>query len=195
VNDTQADSAGAGAPQANLETATLAGGCFWCLEAVFESIRGVSSVKSGYAGGDKPDPTYEEVCTGTTGHAEVVQVTFDPTVVSYAQLLEIFFAIHDPTTLNRQGGDVGTQYRSAIFTHSPAQAEAAKQTIEKLDGDGPWDDPIVTEVEALGAFYPAEAYHDTYFRRNPAQPYCRVVIDPKVQKFRQRFEHLIVSTP
>lgn len=176
------------------ELATLAGGCFWCLEAVFESVRGVDSVKSGYAGGTVPDPTYEQVCTGTTGHAEVVQMSFDPSVVSYGQLLEIFFAIHDPTTLNRQGGDVGTQYRSAIFAHSQEQLEAAKKKIEELDDDGPWDDPIVTEVELLEAFYPAEAYHDTYFRSNPAQPYCRVVIDPKVQKFRQRFEHLIVPT-
>ncbi len=177
------------------ETATLAGGCFWCLEAVFESVRGVDSVKSGYAGGHDPSPTYEQVCTGSTGHAEVVQVVFDPEVVSYSQLLEIFFAIHDPTTLNRQGGDVGTQYRSAVFTHSDAQREAARGIIEELDEEGPWDDPIVTEVVPLETFFPAEAYHDTYFRNNPAQPYCRVVIDPKVQKFRQRFEHLIVSTP
>ncbi|MGD2046104.1 MAG: peptide-methionine (S)-S-oxide reductase MsrA [Gemmatimonadota bacterium] len=176
------------------ELATLAGGCFWCLEAVFESVRGVESVKSGYAGGTVPDPTYEQVCTGTTGHAEVVQITFDPSAVSYEQLLEIFFTIHDPTTPNRQGGDVGTQYRSAIFAHSREQLETAEKKIRELDRDGPWDDPIVTEVELLEAFYPAEAYHDTYFRRNPAQPYCRVVIDPKVQKFRQRFEHLIVRT-
>lgn len=175
-----------------LEVATLAGGCFWCLEAVFESVRGVDSVKSGYAGGHVPDPTYEQVCTGTTGHAEVVQIAFDPGAVSYAQLLDIFFAIHDPTTLNRQGGDVGTQYRSAIFTHSDEQRAAAERKIEELGRDGPWDDPIVTEIEALEAFYPAEVYHDTYFRRNPSQPYCRVVIDPKVQAFRRRFEHLIV---
>jgi peptide-methionine (S)-S-oxide reductase len=174
--------------------ATLGGGCFWCLEAVFESVRGVESVKSGYAGGHTADPTYEQVCTGTTGHAEVVQVAFEPDAVSYRQLLEIFFAIHDPTTPNRQGGDVGTQYRSAIFTHSEAQAEAARAVIEELGRDGPWDDPIVTEVEPLERFYPAEAYHDTYFRRNPAQPYCRIVIDPKVRKFRKRFEQLIVST-
>ena len=135
------------------ETATLAGGCFWCLEAVFESVRGVESVKSGYAGGHKPDPTYEEVCTGTTGHAEVVQVVFDPTVVSYAELLEIFFAIHDPTILNRQGGDVGTQYRSAVFAHSPEQLEVAKRTIGELERDGPWADPIVTDTELLERFY------------------------------------------
>jgi peptide-methionine (S)-S-oxide reductase len=178
-----------------IEQATLGGGCFWCLEAVFESVRGVGAVKSGYAGGDKVDPTYEEVCTGTTGHAEVVQISFDPTVVSYRQLLEIFFAIHDPTTLNRQGADVGTQYRSVIFAHSPEQLAAARATIDELDRDGPWEDPIVTEVDTLSRFYPAEDYHDTYFRRNPSQPYCRIVIDPKVQKFRQRFEDLIVSTP
>ena len=177
------------------ELATLGGGCFWCLEAVFESVRGVESVKSGYAGGHKPDPTYDEVCTGSTGHAEVVQVAFDPSVVSYEQLLEIFFAIHDPTTLNRQGEDVGTQYRSAIFAHSHEQLEAARATIVALDRDGPWDRPIVTEVGLLEAFYPAEAYHDTYFRRNSAQPYCRIVIDPKVQKFRKRFEHLIIPIP
>ena len=182
-------------PEGTRETATLAGGCFWCLEAVFESVRGVEAVKSGYAGGDKPDPTYEEVCTGSTGHAEVVQVTFDPSVVSYEQLLEIFFTIHDPTTLNRQGADVGTQYRSAVFTHSDEQRQAAERTIEALDRDGPWEDAIVTKVSPIGVFYPAEAYHDTYFRRNPSQPYCRIVIDPKVQKFRRRFDHLIVRAP
>jgi len=177
------------------EMATLAGGCFWCLEAVFDSLEGVASVRSGYAGGHVPDPTYEQVCTGTTGHAEVVQIDFDPAVISYAQLLEVFFAIHDPTTLDRQGGDVGTQYRSAIFTHSPEQMEVATETIERLGQEGPWDDPIVTQVEPLRSFYPAEAYHDDYFRRNPSQPYCRVVVDPKVRKFRKRFEHLIVPTP
>ena len=176
------------------ELATLAGGCFWCLEAVFESLKGVQGVKSGYAGGHVPNPTYEQVCTGRTGHAEVVQVTFDPSVISYKQLVEVFFAIHDPTTLNRQGDDVGEQYRSAIFTHSPEQAATAKATIQELSADGPWDDPIVTRVEPLESFYPAETYHDTYFRRNPSQPYCRLVIDPKVRKFRQRFDHLIVST-
>jgi len=176
------------------ELATLAGGCFWCLEAVFESLKGVQSVKSGYAGGHVPNPTYERVCTGTTGHAEVVQVAFDPAVISYKQLLEVFFAIHDPTTLNRQGEDVGEQYRSAIFTHSAEQAATAKETIQELNRDGPWDNPIVTQIAPLDVFYPAEAYHDTYFRRNPSQPYCRLVVDPKVRKFRQRFEHLIVST-
>jgi peptide-methionine (S)-S-oxide reductase len=172
--------------------ATFGGGCFWCLEAVFASVKGVESVKSGYAGGYVPNPTYEQVCDGSTGHAEVVQVAFDPAVISYRQLLEIFFAIHDPTTLNRQGGDVGTQYRSAIYAHSPEQLAEATSTLEELDRDGPWDAPIVTEIEPLGAFYPAEKYHDDYFKLNPSQPYCRIVIDPKVKKFRQRFEHLIV---
>ncbi len=149
------------------EVATLAGGCFWCLEAVFELIEGVSGVKSGYTGGTAPAPTYEQVCSGSTGHAEAVEVTFDPAVISYRELLEIFFAIHDPTTLNRQGADVGTQYRSAIFTHSDVQAETARAVIAELDEQGPWDDAIVTEVAPAGAFYPAEAYHDEYFRRNP----------------------------
>ena len=175
------------------ETATLAGGCFWCLEAVFEMVAGVESVKSGYAGGTTPSPTYEQVCTGTTGHAEVVQVTFDADVIAYREILEIFFAIHDPTTLNRQGGDIGTQYRSAIFTHGEEQREQAHALIEELGESGPWDDAIVTEVEPLEAFHPAEAYHDTYFRRNPMQPYCNVVIGPKVAKFRKRFAHRLSS--
>lgn len=174
------------------ELATFGGGCFWCLEAVFESVKGVDSVKSGYAGGHLPDPTYEQVCGGSTGHTEVVQVTFDPAVVSYTQLLEIFFAIHDPTTPNRQGADVGTQYRSAIYGHTAEQVAVAAETIAKLDRDGPWDAPIVTEVEPLKVFYPAEDSHDSYFKLNPAQPYCRIVIDPKVKKFHQRFEHLIL---
>jgi peptide-methionine (S)-S-oxide reductase len=174
------------------ELATFGGGCFWCLEAVFVSVKGVASVKSGYAGGYTDNPTYEKVCSGSTGHAEVVQVSFDPSVISYRQLLEIFFAIHDPTTPNRQGGDVGTQYRSAIYAHTPEQLASATQTIEELNRDGPWDASIVTEVEPLEVFYPAEQYHDDYFKLNPAQPYCRIVIDPKVKKFRQRFEHLIV---
>lgn len=175
------------------EVATLAGGCFWCLEAVFELVEGVSGVKSGYAGGTTPEPTYEQVCSGSTGHAEAVEVTFDPSVISYRELLEIFFGIHDPTTLNRQGADVGTQYRSAIFTHSDEQTETARGVIAELDEDGPWDDPIVTEVSPAGAFYAAEAYHDEYFRRNPGQPYCRLVVGPKVAKFRQRFAHRLVT--
>lgn len=169
------------------ELATLGGGCFWCLEAVFEQVEGVHSVKSGYAGGHVESPTYEHVCTGETGHAEVVQVDFDPAVTSYAELLEIFFGIHDPTTLNRQGNDVGTQYRSAIFTHSDEQARVAHEVRAAVDADGPWDDPIVTEVEALETFWPAGDYHDAYFRRNGNQPYCAVVIAPKIAKFRERF--------
>jgi peptide-methionine (S)-S-oxide reductase len=172
-----------------IETATLAGGCFWCLEAVFEMVDGVKAVKSGYAGGHVSSPTYEQVCTGDTGHAEVVQIDFDPAVVSYPALLEIFFGIHDPTTLNRQGGDVGTQYRSAIFTHSDEQAVQAEAALATVDTDGPWDDPIVTRVQPLDAFYPAENYHDAYFRRNGSLPYCQVVVAPKVAAFRQRFAH------
>jgi len=176
------------------ETATLGGGCFWCLEAVYEMVEGVSRVKSGYAGGHVENPTYKQVCTGKTGHAEVVQVDFDPDVVSYADILEIFFGIHDPTTLNRQGGDVGPQYRSAIFTHSDAQEATARQVLAEVDRDGPWDDPIVTEIEPLGRFYPAEDYHDEYFRRNTTQPYCQAVIAPKVAKFRKRFSHRLTTS-
>ncbi len=171
------------------ETATLAGGCFWCLEAVFEQIEGVRSVKSGYAGGHKAEPTYEEVCTGATGHAEVVQVTFDSSVVTFRELLEVFFGIHDPTTLNRQGPDVGAQYRSAIFAHSDEQAREARAVIAELQEEGVWEDPIVTAVEPLDAFWPAERYHDEYFRGHREQPYCRLVVEPKVAKFRKRFAH------
>jgi peptide-methionine (S)-S-oxide reductase len=171
---------------AEREVATLAGGCFWCLEAVFEELRGVESVKSGYAGGSVPNPRYDDVCTGRTGHAEVVQVTFDPAQVSFRELLEVFFTIHDPTTLNQQGADQGTQYRSAIFTHSPEQAQTAREVIRDLEAEAVWDDPIVTQVEPLTQFYPAEDYHDAYYRRNTRQPYCQVVIAPKVAKFRQK---------
>ena len=169
------------------ETATLAGGCFWCLEAVFAELRGVARVVSGYAGGDVPNPTYQAVCTGATGHAEVVQVTFDPEVVSFAELLEVFFTIHDPTTLNRQGGDIGTQYRSAIFYHSPAQREIAERLISEFDAQHIWDAPIVTQVVPLTVFYPAENYHQEYYQNNQNQPYCRAVIAPKVSKFRQKY--------
>jgi peptide-methionine (S)-S-oxide reductase len=169
------------------ELATLAGGCFWCLEAVYEQVRGVTGVKSGYAGGPTSNPTYEQVCSGSTGHAEVVQVTFDPESVSYRDILEIFFATHDPTTLNRQGADVGTQYRSAIYTHSDEQAEAARNLVAELDGQGLWDAPIVTEITPADRFYPAERYHDEYYRRNPNQPYCHLVIGPKLAEFRKRF--------
>jgi peptide-methionine (S)-S-oxide reductase len=169
------------------EVATLAGGCFWCLEAVYDDVRGAEAVESGYAGGDVPNPTYRQVCSGTTGHAEVVQVTFDPGVVSFREILEIFFAIHDPTTLNRQGADVGTQYRSAIFYHSPEQKEIAEKLISELNAEGIWDAPIVTEVVPLDKFYVAEDYHQEYFAQNPSQPYCRAVVAPKVAKFRQKF--------
>ncbi len=169
------------------EVATLAGGCFWCLEAVFAELEGVQDVVSGYAGGSVPHPTYKQVCNGDTGHAEVVQVTFDPAVLSYRDLLKVFFAIHDPTTLNRQGADVGTQYRSAIFTHSDEQEKIADEVIAELNAEKIWDDPIVTEVVPAESFYPAEDYHQEYFRRNPNQGYCRMVIAPKVAKFRKEY--------
>jgi peptide-methionine (S)-S-oxide reductase len=169
------------------EVATLAGGCFWCLEAVYEQLTGVERVVSGYAGGQVPDPTYQQVCAGTTGHAEVVELTFDPAVVSFKELLEVFFTIHDPTTLNRQGADVGTQYRSAIFYHSPEQKEVAKQVISEINEAKIWDAPVVTELAPLAEFYPAEEYHQEYFRRNPYQPYCQVVVAPKVAKFRKKY--------
>ncbi len=168
-----------------LETATLAGGCFWCLEAAFELIRGVESVVSGYTGGTVANPTYRQVCGGGTGHAEAVQVRFDAAVVSYRDLLDVFFTIHDPTTPNRQGADVGTQYRSAIFYHTPEQREAAESAIAELERAGTWRGPIVTEVAPLEAFYAAEAYHREYFRRNPEQSYCRLVIEPKIAKLRK----------
>jgi len=167
------------------EVATLAGGCFWCLEAVFDDLDGVEGVVSGYSGGDVPNPTYKHVCTGDTGHAEVVQVTFNPEVISYRDLLKVFFAIHDPTTLNRQGADVGSQYRSAVFTHSEEQEQAAEQVITEINDAGIWDEPIVTEVVPFERFYSAEDYHQEYFRRNPNQGYCRIVIAPKVAKFRK----------
>ena len=169
------------------EIATLAGGCFWCLDAVFVELKGIHTVKSGYTGGRRPNPTYEQVCTGTTGHAEVVQVTFDPSVVSYRDLLDVFFTIHDPTTLNRQGNDSGTQYRSAIYTHSAEQEQTARATIAEFTATKVWDDPIVTEVTPIDVFYAAEHYHDNYFARNPGNPYCAVVIAPKVSKARKLF--------
>jgi len=169
------------------DVATLAGGCFWCLEAVFDDLEGVEDVVSGYAGGSVPNPTYKHVCTGETGHAEVVQVTFNADVISYRDLLRVFFTIHDPTTLNRQGADMGTQYRSAIFTHNETQEKVAEEVIAELNDAGIWGDPIVTEVVPFEAFYPAEAYHQEYFRRNPNQGYCRVVIAPKVAKFRKQY--------
>lgn len=171
----------------NAEQATLAGGCFWCLEAVFVELQGVAKVVSGYTGGRAPNPSYEQVCMGTTGHAEVVQVTFDPQVISFKDLLQVFFTIHDPTTLNRQGADVGTQYRSAIFYHSPEQQSVAMQMIAELNAAQLWDDPIVTEVAPLTEFYPAEVYHQDYFARNPNQPYCRAIVAPKVAKARKLY--------
>ncbi len=169
------------------EVATLGGGCFWCLEAVFENVRGVERVVSGYAGGEVANPTYEQVCTGATGHAEVVQVTFDPSVLTYRDLLEVFFAIHDPTTLNRQGMDVGTQYRSVIFYHSPEQRDAAEQAVAELSAAGVWPRSIVTQIVPFQQFYAAEDYHQGYFRSNPGQGYCQAVVGPKVAKFRKQF--------
>ena len=172
---------------AQRETATLAGGCFWCLEAAFQDLKGVEKVQSGYAGGHVANPSYEQVCTGTTGHAEVVQITFDPTVVSFDDLLHVFFTIHDPTTLNRQGEDVGTQYRSAIFYHTPEQKATAERVIRELAAENVWDDPVVTELKPLDAFYPAEQYHRDYYRRNPNQGYCQFIVAPKVAKARKKF--------
>jgi peptide-methionine (S)-S-oxide reductase len=168
------------------EVATLGGGCFWCLEAVYQELRGVEKVESGYSGGDVPDPTYRQVCSETTGHAEVVQVTFDPEVVSYRDILEVYFTIHDPTTLNRQGADVGTQYRSVIFYHTDEQRRIAEAVISDLESEGIWEDPIVTEVKPFDEFYVAEDYHQNYFRNNGFQPYCQVIIAPKVAKFRKQ---------
>jgi peptide-methionine (S)-S-oxide reductase len=169
------------------DVATLGGGCFWCLEAVFEQLRGVEKVESGYSGGTVVNPTYKQVSAGTTGHAEVVQVTFDPTAISFRELLEVFFTIHDPTTLNRQGADVGPQYRSAIFCHNEEQQAVAEQVIQEITEAGIWDDPIVTAVAPFGAFFKAEDYHQEYYRNNAYQPYCQVVIAPKVAKFRQKY--------
>jgi peptide-methionine (S)-S-oxide reductase len=179
----------------NLQTATLAGGCFWCLEAVYDEIKGVQGVESGYAGGRMDNPTYRAVCNGDTGHAEVVQVHFDPTVVSYRDLLNVFFAIHDPTTLNRQGADTGTQYRSAIFYHDDEQKKIAEDLIKDLNAQKIWDRPIVTEVTKLDKFYMAEDYHQEYFARNPYQPYCMAVVSPKVSKFRKHFIEMLKKQP
>jgi len=169
-----------------METTTLGGGCFWCVEAIFQDLKGVQKVESGYTGGHVANPTYREICTGTTGHAEVIQVTFDPAVISFKEILEIFFTFHDPTTLNRQGADAGTQYRSAIFYHSPTQktvAEEVKKSMQEI-----WDDPIVTEITPLNKYYKAEDYHQNYFKENPNQAYCSIVIAPKVKKLRQQYQ-------
>jgi peptide-methionine (S)-S-oxide reductase len=174
-------------PSAGLEIATLAGGCFWCLEAVYDDLQGVVDVVSGYSGGKIKRPSYAAVCTGLTGHAEVVQVTFDPKLISYREILEVFFSIHDPTSLNRQGADTGTQYRSAIFYQTPEQKTVAEQLIAELNSEHIWDKPIVTQVASFTEFFPAEDYHQEYFAHNPDQGYCQVVIAPKVAKFRKKF--------
>jgi len=171
----------------NLETATLAAGCFWCVEAVFDDLRGVVDVVSGYSGGHKDNPTYQEVCSEATGHAEVVQIKFDPTLLSYGDLLRVFFTVHDPTQLNRQGNDIGTSYRSAIFYHSDEQRHTAEQIVAEITAEGIYDKPIVTEITPFDKFWPAEDYHQEYFANNPNQPYCAAVVAPKVAKFRQKF--------
>lgn len=175
----------------NLDTATLAGGCFWCIEAIFQQVDGVVTAKSGYMGGGIANPTYREVCSGLTGHAEVVQIIYDPQKVSFAKLLEVFFTVHNPTSLNRQGADIGTQYRSAIFYHSEEQKSVAETVIAKLNNSGTWSDPIVTEVTAAQPFYVAEDYHQNYFNDNKRQPYCQVVILPKMEKFQKVFKEIM----
>lgn len=174
--------------QATEELVTLGAGCFWCIEAVYQELQGVQRVVSGYTGGSVLNPTYQQVCSGNTGHAEVVQVTFDPQIISYADMLYVFWRTHDPTTLNRQGADVGTQYRSAIFYHSEAQRLIAEQSKRETDASGLWPNPIVTEIAPCTVFYPGENYHQNFYRDNPYQPYCRFVIDPKMQKFRKEFQ-------
>jgi peptide-methionine (S)-S-oxide reductase len=175
----------------SLEVATLAGGCFWCLEGVFREVDGVENVVSGYTGGTTVNPTYEQVCSGTTGHAETVQVTFNPSRLSYREILEIFFSVHDPTTLNRQGADVGTQYRSAIFYHNEQQKRVAEELTGELSKAQLWNKPIVTQIVPLGTFYPAEDYHQEYFSRHPEQAYCQMVIAPKISKLRKQWtKHL-----
>ncbi|HLL99708.1 MAG TPA: peptide-methionine (S)-S-oxide reductase MsrA [Pyrinomonadaceae bacterium] len=171
----------------NLETATLGAGCFWCVEAVFDDLKGVEDVVSGYSGGHKENPTYREVCSETTGHAEVVQIRFDPGVISFKEILQVFFSVHDPTTLNRQGNDIGTSYRSAIFYHDENQRQIAEQVIREVTEEGVYDDPIVTQIAAFDKFYPAEDYHQEYFANNPNQPYCAAVVAPKVSKFRKKY--------
>ena len=178
----------------NLQVATLGGGCFWCLEAVYLDLRGVVSVVSGYAGGQLPDPTYKEVCTGSTGHAEVVQISFDPQIITFRDLLNVFFTIHDPTTLNRQGADIGSQYRSVVFYHDQDQKQQAEQAINEFSEAGLWKDPIVTEVTQMGEFYPAEDYHQDYYANNMSQPYCAAVIAPKLSKFRKKFIDQLKAT-
>jgi len=177
-----------------LETATFAAGCFWCVEAVFSRLRGVLKVVSGYAGGTVPNPTYREVCSGETGHAEVIQITFDPEIISFAELLEVFWHSHDPTTRNRQGADVGTQYRSAIFCHNEDQLVTARKLMREVEEAGIWPEPIVTEIVPYTSFYEAEGYHQDYYRLNPLQPYCRLVIDPKISKLRKDFAAKLINS-
>ena len=179
----------------NYETITLAGGCFWCIEAVFDEMKGVLSVDSGYANGHVANPSYQAVCTGMTGHAEVAQIKFDPSIISFRDILNVFFAVHDPTTLNRQGADIGTQYRSGIYYHTPEQKEIAENLISELNAQRIWNNPIVTEVEALKDFYIAENYHQEYFARNQNQPYCQAVVAPKVAKFRKHYLELLKKQP
>ena len=178
-----------------LEKATFGTGCFWCTEAVFDELKGVESVVSGYSGGTLPNPTYEQICGGLTGHAEVVQITYDPAVISFADLLEVFWQTHDPTTLNRQGNDVGTQYRSAVFYHNDEQRQLAEHYKEKLNGSGAFRGPIVTEITPYKSFYPAEKYHQDYFAQNPSQPYCTAIIRPKVDKFKKAFADKLKRAP
>ncbi len=175
-------------PTMNTDTATFGAGCFWCVEAVYQRLEGVLRVRSGYAGGKRPNPTYEQVCTGATGHAEVCEIVYDPSVISFDQLLEVFWQVHDPTTLNRQGNDVGTQYRSVIFAHSDEQRELAERRKKELDAAKVWSDPIVTEIAPAAPFYPAEDYHNNYFNEHGEQPYCALVIAPKVEKFKKVFK-------
>ena len=176
------------AEKPKIETATLGGGCFWCVEAVFQEVKGVTAVESGYTGGKTENPTYKEICTGTTGHAEVCQIKFDASVITFKDILEVFFKTHDPTTLNRQGNDKGTQYRSVIYTHSPEQKELAEKIKKELDASGAWKNPIVTEISPIGKYYKAEDYHQNYFKTNPEQGYCAYVIAPKMDKFRKVFK-------
>ncbi len=173
------------------ELATLGGGCFWCVEAVYQNLKGVRKVVSGYAGGRDPEPSYKEVCSGMTGHAEVIQITFDPGEISYEDILYVFWRAHDPTTMNRQGADVGTQYRSVIYYQNERQKESAERSKKETDASGLWPDPLVTEISPISTFYPAEDYHQNFYRNNPKQPYCLMVIDPKIQKFKKTFQHML----
>ena len=173
------------------ETATFGAGCFWCVEAVYQNLKGVQKVVSGYAGGKTPNPTYKQICTGQTGHAEVAQITYDPNQISYQDLLDVFWNTHDPTTLNRQGADTRTQYRSVIFYNDVHQKEIAEQAMAETDASGLWSNPIVTEISPIPTFYPAEDYHQNYYQSNPSQPYCTVIISPKIQKLKKEFKHIL----